>query len=66
MRFYVNEDRPTGKARIHTVNSEPNCQPQEKDPKNGGWYGPIDTRQEAIETAEKTRLQVYLCETCNP
>ena len=66
LSFYVNEDKPTNRARIHRDNC-PHAANRSKSKQNGGWYGPFDTKDEALRVARNTgRRDVKECPVCKP
>ena len=66
MSFYVNEDRPTNLATVHR-NVSIMAQDRVKNPRDGRWYGPFPTADEALEAAEHTGLVfTRLCRICKP
>lgn len=66
MAFYVNEDRPTNRSTVHR-NVCIMAQHRVKNPRDGRWYGPFTTAEEALEAADHTGLAfTRLCRICNP
>ena len=64
--FYVNEDKPTNRATIHRDYCLYAAN-RSKSKKTGGWYGPFDSKDEALRVARNTgRRDVREDPTCNP
>ena len=63
MRFNVNVDYPDRRATIHSVNN-PNCQPQEKQAKDGYWRKQIPTKEEVLRAAKDSGQQPHPCGLC--
>ena len=51
--YYVNEDKPTNRATVHRDGC-PYAATRSKSKQNGGWYGPFDTKDEALLVARNT------------
>ena len=51
MGYVVNEDRPTDSARVHDETCGYYTNRRPKDPGDGGWLGPFETRDEALVEA---------------
>ena len=64
MEYYVNEDKPTNSATVHTstcVYAQNRC----KDPRHGKWHGPFADRESAWKCAQATgRRDVKFCGNC--
>lgn len=54
MGYVVNEDRPTDSAHIHDETCGYHTDRRTKDPGDGGWLGPFETRDEAFAEARAT------------
>ena len=64
--YYVNEDKPTNRATIHRDDCLYAAN-RSKSKQNGGWYGPFDTKDEALRVARNTgRRDVREDPTCKP
>ena len=67
MAFYVNEDRPDGKATVHRDDGP--CEvPRDKQERDGRWHGPFDAKHEALRAAHEDTngLEVRECRLCGP
>ena len=66
MVYHVNEDKPTNTARVHKDGFS--CtRKREKKLENGRWYGPLNSKDEALEVARNTgRRKVKKCKVCKP
>lgn len=64
--YYVNEDKPTNRATVHRDDCL-HAVDRSKSKQNGGWYGPFDTKDEALRVARNTgRRDVREDPTCKP
>ena len=65
MAFYVNEDKPDNLATVHQ-NDGPCRVPQAKREADGQWYGPFDSKEEAMLVARETYRPIRECRRCGP
>lgn len=54
MGYVVNEDKPTNSARIHDESCGYYSHRRPKNPRDGGWHGPFETKNEAFAEAWAT------------
>lgn len=67
MCYWVNEDKPHNAAKVHSPNCVYPRQYGKKNPKNGKWYGPYESKALALAKARDTgRADVSDCQVCNP
>ena len=64
--YYVNEDKPTNRAIVHRDDGP--CEvPRPKLERDGKWYGPCDTKDEALRAARNTGRKIAReCQICKP
>lgn len=63
MNYWVNEDKPDTKVTVHK-DSCPHGVNLPKQPKDGCWHGPFDTKEEATPVARAIGLNYHECKKC--
>ena len=65
MGYVVNEDKPANSALVHNDTCEYYNEHMPKASQDGGWHGPFETEDEAIDKARATgRADVRIAECC--